>query len=191
MLREIAASGRPVGLKPSGGIRTLADAALYLALADEIMGPGWAGPRTFRFGASGLLDVLLATLDGADLEVHHRCAPGGARGRRRASPLGGQEHVEHVAERHDADHPSRVPDRHVPHAGIEHEFGGVRNAVAGVGPHQLGGHHVGGLGVVERLSHRNGLDHVALGDQAQRAVVVDHQDAADLVCGELPRHVPQ
>ena len=38
MLNAIKASGRPVGLKPSGGIRTLADAKIYLDLADRIMG---------------------------------------------------------------------------------------------------------------------------------------------------------
>ena len=58
MLHEIRASGRQVGLKPSGGIRTLDDAALYLGLADRILGPDWATPTTFRFGASGLLDLL-------------------------------------------------------------------------------------------------------------------------------------
>lgn len=64
MLEAIRASGRPVGLKPSGGIRTVEDAAAHLAAADEIMGPDWATPATFRFGASGLLDDLLATLGG-------------------------------------------------------------------------------------------------------------------------------
>ncbi len=44
MLEAIKASGRPVGLKPSGGIRTLADAATYLALADEMMGPAGRAP---------------------------------------------------------------------------------------------------------------------------------------------------
>lgn len=63
MLREIAATRRPVGIKPSGGIRTVSDAATYLRLADEIMGEGWATPRTFRFGASGLLDAILEVLD--------------------------------------------------------------------------------------------------------------------------------
>ncbi|WP_207263828.1 deoxyribose-phosphate aldolase [Desulfovibrio sp. Huiquan2017] len=48
--------GRPLGLKPSGGIRTVDQAAGYLFLADRIMGPEWATPRTLRFGASGLLD---------------------------------------------------------------------------------------------------------------------------------------
>jgi deoxyribose-phosphate aldolase len=57
----LAAGG---GFKASGGVRTLADAKIYLSLADEIRGPGWATPDNFRIGASGLLDVLLAILDG-------------------------------------------------------------------------------------------------------------------------------
>lgn len=61
MLEEIRAAGRPVGIKPSGGIRTVADAQAYLALADALMGPDWASPSTFRIGASGLLDNLLET----------------------------------------------------------------------------------------------------------------------------------
>ncbi len=60
MLEVIAATDRPVGLKPSGGIRTPDEAAAYLDLADGIMGPDWAAPATFRFGASSLLDALLA-----------------------------------------------------------------------------------------------------------------------------------
>jgi len=63
MLEVIAESDRPVGIKPSGGIRTLADAAQYLDLADRIMGPSWVTPQSFRFGASGLLDAILDALD--------------------------------------------------------------------------------------------------------------------------------
>ena len=55
------ADGR-VGFKAAGGIRTLAAAAPYLRLADLVLGEGWATPRTFRFGASGLLDDLLREL---------------------------------------------------------------------------------------------------------------------------------
>lgn len=62
MLQVIAAADRPVGLKPSGGIRTLEEAQVYLDLADEIMGPNWVSPATFRFGASGLLDAVEAVL---------------------------------------------------------------------------------------------------------------------------------
>lgn len=64
MLEVIRDSGEPVGLKPSGGIRTLADCASYLDLAASIMGVDWATPQTFRFGASGVLDALLAELNG-------------------------------------------------------------------------------------------------------------------------------
>ena len=64
MLDAIKASGRPVGLKPSGGIRTLADAKIYLDLADRIMGPGWATPKTFRIGASSVYDALIAAIEG-------------------------------------------------------------------------------------------------------------------------------
>lgn len=64
MLNAIKASGRPVGLKPSGGIRTLADAKAYLDLADRIMGPGWATPQTFRIGASSVYDALIAAIEG-------------------------------------------------------------------------------------------------------------------------------
>lgn len=66
MLGAIRAAGRPVGFKASGGIRTLADAALYLGIADRIMGPGWATPATFRFGASGLHAALVAAIEGVD-----------------------------------------------------------------------------------------------------------------------------
>jgi deoxyribose-phosphate aldolase len=59
MLDAIAASDRTVGLKPSGGIGTAADAEGYLALAESVMGADFLQPRTFRFGASGVLDALL------------------------------------------------------------------------------------------------------------------------------------
>lgn len=65
MLGVIGMTARPIGLKPSGGIRSLADAKSYLALADAMMGPDWATPATFRFGASGLYAALVQEIDGA------------------------------------------------------------------------------------------------------------------------------
>ncbi|MGO4707210.1 deoxyribose-phosphate aldolase [Microvirga sp. 2MCAF38] len=64
MLNVIKASARPVGFKPSGDIRTSEDAAFYIALADRIMGAGWATPKTFRIGASSVYDALIATIEG-------------------------------------------------------------------------------------------------------------------------------
>jgi deoxyribose-phosphate aldolase len=70
MLEVIHGADRPVGIKPSGGIRTIDDAAVYLDIADRVMGTGWAAPGTFRFGASGLRDALLAELDGSAHTEH-------------------------------------------------------------------------------------------------------------------------
>ena len=52
----------PVGFKAAGGIRRLPQAKVYLDLAEQIMGPGYVDGRTFRIGASGLLDDILAAL---------------------------------------------------------------------------------------------------------------------------------
>ena len=64
MLDAIAARGGRCGFKAAGGIRTLADARVYLALAQERLGADWINPARFRIGASALFDALLAELDG-------------------------------------------------------------------------------------------------------------------------------
>jgi deoxyribose-phosphate aldolase len=51
-------TGRPIGVKPAGGIRTAAHALEFLALADEFF--GHATPDQFRIGASSLLDDILS-----------------------------------------------------------------------------------------------------------------------------------
>lgn len=53
---------RSVGLKVSGGIRDLKQATEYIELVQRMMGPQWLSPKTFRFGASQLLDVVLENL---------------------------------------------------------------------------------------------------------------------------------
>ncbi|OBZ97243.1 deoxyribose-phosphate aldolase [Pararhizobium polonicum] len=63
MLTCIRESGRKVGFKPAGGVRTISDARLYLNLAAMIHSPDWPMPSTFRFGASGLLDDILSVLE--------------------------------------------------------------------------------------------------------------------------------
>ncbi len=63
MLKAIKSSGKPVGFKAAGGVRSVEDAKAYLQLAQDIMGEDWLSAETFRFGASGLLGSLLATLN--------------------------------------------------------------------------------------------------------------------------------
>ena len=68
LLLAIAAdplAGGRVGFKPAGGIRTVADAAGYLALTAELLGPAALTPARFRIGASGLLDDIESVLAGA------------------------------------------------------------------------------------------------------------------------------
>ncbi|MBO4205791.1 deoxyribose-phosphate aldolase [Micromonospora echinofusca] len=52
-------TGRQVGVKPAGGIRTTKDAIKYLVMVNETVGPDWLDPDWFRFGASTLLNDLL------------------------------------------------------------------------------------------------------------------------------------
>lgn len=53
------ATGRYVGVKPAGGIRTTKDAIRYLVMINEVCGEAWLTPDLFRFGASALLNDLL------------------------------------------------------------------------------------------------------------------------------------
>jgi len=53
------ASGRQVGVKVAGGIRTAKDAIRYLVLVRETAGQEWLTPALFRIGASSLLNDLL------------------------------------------------------------------------------------------------------------------------------------
>jgi deoxyribose-phosphate aldolase len=54
------ATGRKIGVKPAGGIRTAKEALQYLVMVKETLGDDWLTPELFRFGASSLLsDVEL------------------------------------------------------------------------------------------------------------------------------------
>jgi len=67
LLQAIAGDARHaarVGFKPAGGVRTVADAATYIALVAEHLGPAALVPARFRIGASGLLNDIEAVLAG-------------------------------------------------------------------------------------------------------------------------------
>lgn len=53
-------TGRPVGVKASGGIREVDDALRYLTLVSAVAGDDWLTPSRFRFGASSLLANLVS-----------------------------------------------------------------------------------------------------------------------------------
>ena len=62
MCQEIAnwyqETGKKVGFKPSGGIRTFDDAMEYYNVVKEVLGEQWLNPGLFRIGASSLYDNL-------------------------------------------------------------------------------------------------------------------------------------
>ena len=69
LLAVIDEADGKVGFKAAGGIRTARQAASYLYLAEQLINPSWASTSTFRFGASSLLDDLVAILNqGTDAE---------------------------------------------------------------------------------------------------------------------------
>jgi deoxyribose-phosphate aldolase len=57
------ATGRQVGMKPAGGIRTAKEAIQYLVVLYETLGPRWMTPERFRFGASSLLNDVLMQIE--------------------------------------------------------------------------------------------------------------------------------
>ena len=56
-------TGRPVGFKAAGGIRTSKQAIAYLVLLYETLGADWMTPDRFRLGASTLLNDVLMQIE--------------------------------------------------------------------------------------------------------------------------------
>jgi deoxyribose-phosphate aldolase len=62
-IRDVhAETGRKVGMKPAGGIRTSKNAIQYLVQVHETLGPDWLTPDLYRLGASSLLNDILMQL---------------------------------------------------------------------------------------------------------------------------------
>ena len=64
VIDEAQRNGRPLGLKVAGGVKSVAEAAGYLDMADRHLRPNGAEPANFRFGASGLLNDIVRVLGG-------------------------------------------------------------------------------------------------------------------------------
>jgi deoxyribose-phosphate aldolase len=57
------ATGKRIGMKPAGGVRTAKQALHYLVIVKETLGDAWLDPDLFRFGASALLNDVLMQLE--------------------------------------------------------------------------------------------------------------------------------
>lgn len=59
-------TGRMVGFKPAGGVRTPEDAVSYYCIVREVLGEKWLTNEFFRLGASGLANNLLTAINGTE-----------------------------------------------------------------------------------------------------------------------------
>ncbi len=60
-------TGRKVGFKAAGGVRTAEDAALFYTIVENILGREWLTPSLFRIGASSLANSLLSAIQGEEV----------------------------------------------------------------------------------------------------------------------------
>ncbi|MCM1370062.1 MAG: deoxyribose-phosphate aldolase [Candidatus Amulumruptor caecigallinarius] len=56
-------TGRKVGFKAAGGVRTTDEAVAYYTLVKSILGDEWLNPGLFRIGASSLANNILSSLE--------------------------------------------------------------------------------------------------------------------------------
>lgn len=61
-------TGRRVGFKAAGGVRTTEEALQYYALVKEVLGNEWLNHDLFRLGASSLANAVLSSLEGREVK---------------------------------------------------------------------------------------------------------------------------
>ena len=61
-------TGRKVGFKAAGDIRTAEEALRYYAVVKEVLGDEWLNRDLFRIGASSLANNLLSTMEGKEIK---------------------------------------------------------------------------------------------------------------------------
>ncbi len=61
-------TGRKVGFKAAGGVRTAEEAVQYYAIVKEVLGDEWLNHDLFRIGASSLANALLTAIEGTEVK---------------------------------------------------------------------------------------------------------------------------
>ncbi|HCN13403.1 deoxyribose-phosphate aldolase [Alistipes sp.] len=64
------ATGRRVGFKAAGGVRTAEDAALYYTIVEETLGREWLTTDLFRIGASSAANNILSSIEGREVKYY-------------------------------------------------------------------------------------------------------------------------
>ena len=65
-----AKTGRKVGFKAAGGVRTAQDAALYYTIVEEMLGKEWLTTDLFRIGASSAANNILSAIEGKEIKYY-------------------------------------------------------------------------------------------------------------------------
>ena len=63
-------TGRRVGFKAAGGVRSAEDAALYYTIVERILGREWLTADLFRIGASSAANNLLSAIEGREVKFY-------------------------------------------------------------------------------------------------------------------------
>lgn len=63
-------TGRKVGFKAAGGIKTAEDAALYYTIIENVLGKEWLTPKLFRIGASSAANNILSSIVGKEVKYY-------------------------------------------------------------------------------------------------------------------------
>ena len=61
-------TGRKVGVKVAGGVKTPEDAAKYYAIVHEVLGEEWLNKDLYRIGASSAANNLLSAIVGEEVK---------------------------------------------------------------------------------------------------------------------------
>ncbi len=64
------ATGKMIGFKVAGGVRTPEDAALYYTIVEEILGAEWLTTDLFRIGASSAANNLISAIEGSEVRYY-------------------------------------------------------------------------------------------------------------------------
>lgn len=69
-------TGRMVGIKPAGGMKTSSDAVMFYSIVKEVLGDKWMNNKWLRLGASSLADNILSDIKGEKVKYFSASAKG-------------------------------------------------------------------------------------------------------------------
>ena len=61
-------TGRMVGFKVAGGVKTAEDAALYYTIVERILGEDWLSSDLFRIGTSSAANSIISAIEGSEVK---------------------------------------------------------------------------------------------------------------------------